>query len=94
MKTTDVAFSTDKNRIALRGAVNIRNQRFEDLNFALVNPYGCSVFQQSINGPFDSPDVSNVRVVKAIFGPVKNLFKRKKCKEVFYNGSVEGVTIQ
>jgi uncharacterized protein involved in outer membrane biogenesis len=91
LKAKDVAFSTGKNRIALHGGLSIWQQRYDSLNFALVNKYGCAVFQQQLNGSFEEPEASNVKVVKALFGPIRNIFTGKKCKETFYEGSVQPV---
>lgn len=86
--TQDVAFSTTDNIIAIQGAVDVWGQRFDTLDVALVNDHGCPVLQQRLTGSIDSPEVSDVKIVKALIGPLKNIFKRKKCKEVFYDGSV------
>ena len=88
LKASDVAFSTKQNRIAVHGAINLWSQTFEGVNFALVNEQGCAVFQQELNGRFVSPDVSNVRVVKTLIGPLRNIFTGRKCKNPFYSGSV------
>lgn len=84
----DVAFSTQQNRIALQGSLNLRQDYFTNIEFALINNEGCAVFKQSITGGFSSPKVSDVRVVKTLLGPVKNIFRGKKCKHPFYEGSV------
>ncbi|MCK5339354.1 MAG: hypothetical protein KAJ50_11095, partial [Bacteroidales bacterium] len=80
---------TQENRIAVKGAVNIWYKTFNELEFALVNDEGCAVFQQMISGRFTDPDVSEVKVVKTILAPVKNIFKGKKCKNPFYEGTVK-----
>jgi len=89
LSTEDVAFSTQENRIAVRGSVSLWHETFNDLEFALVNDAGCAVFQQSISGRFTEPEVSDVKVVKTIIAPVKNIFKGKKCKNPFYEGTVK-----
>jgi AsmA protein len=84
----DVAFSTMESRIALRGGLNIWQQKFNQLDFALVNDYGCAVFYQCLDGSFTSPEISEVKVAKTLLGPIKSIFTGKKCKEVFYEGTV------
>ncbi|NQT76336.1 MAG: AsmA family protein [Bacteroidetes bacterium] len=84
----DVAFSTARNRIALRGSLNIWQEIFNGLDIALINDHGCAVFHQQLSGSFYDPEVSDVKVVKTLLGPVKNIFTGKKCKHVFYEGSV------
>jgi len=89
LSTEDVAFSTQENRIAVRGSVNLWHETFNEIEFALVNDAGCAVFRQSISGSFTEPDVSKVKVVKTLLAPVKNIFKGKKCKHPFYKGTVK-----
>ena len=88
MHAEDVAFSTTRNRIALKGSLNIWQEKFNGLDIALINDHGCAVFHQRLSGSFYDPDVSDVKVVKTLLGPVKNIFTGKKCKHVFYEGSV------
>jgi AsmA protein len=87
--TRDVAFSTNQNRIAVQGSVDIWHQQFNEIDFALVNEHGCAVFQQKITGRFVDPQVSNVKVVKTLIGPLRNIFTGKKCRNPFYSGSVQ-----
>ena len=89
LSTEDVAFSTQENRIAVRGSVNLWHETFNELEFALVNDKGCAVFQQNISGRFTEPEVSEVKVIKTLIAPVKNIFKGKKCKHPFYEGTVK-----
>lgn len=51
----DVAFSTPQNRLAVKGKVNIVDQKFVDVKVALLNAKGCSVVEQKINGTFEKP---------------------------------------
>lgn len=85
----DVAFSTEENRIALQGSLNVWQDYFNIIEFALINNEGCAVFKQSITGSFSNPKVSDIKVVKTLLGPVKNIFRGKKCKNPFYEGSVK-----
>lgn len=84
----DVAFSTPTNRIALKGGLDIRYEMFDSLEFALVNNYGCAIFLQRLDGSFNNPEASKVKVVKTVLAPIKNLFTGKKCKYPFYEGSI------
>jgi hypothetical protein len=84
----DVAFSTPMNRIAVKGGLDIRYEMFDGLEFALVNNYGCAVFLQRLDGSFNNPEASKVKVVKTVLAPIKNLFTGKKCKYPFYEGSI------
>jgi len=89
LRAHDVAFSTNQNRIAVHGAINMWSQTFEGINFALVNEQGCAIFQQEVKGRFVAPEVSHVKVVKTLIGPLRNIFTGKKCKHPFYTGSVK-----
>ena len=89
LKIADVAFSTNENRIAVRGSVNLWHDTFNDIEFALINEEGCAVYQQEISGSFTNPDVSDLKVVGTLLAPVRNLFSGKKCKKPFYEGSVK-----
>jgi len=85
----DVAFSTNENRIAVKGSLNLWYESFNDIEFALVNDAGCAVFQQGISGSFSNPQTSDVKVVGTLLGPIKNIFKGKKCKNPFYEGMIK-----
>jgi len=68
--------------------LNIWQQHFNALEIALINEHGCAVFHQQVSGSFYEPEVSDVKVVATLLGPVKNIFHGKKCRHVFYSGSV------
>ncbi len=85
----DVAFSTNKNRIASNGFINFPDDSLS-ITFALLNKYGCSIFNQSINGDLNSPTLSKVKVVGTILAPVTNLVDDifgTDC-DVFYSGAI------
>ena len=77
------------NRIAVRGSVNLWHETYNDIEFALINEEGCAIYKQKISGNFTDPDISEVKVVRTLLAPVKNIFRRKKCKNPFYEGSVK-----
>jgi uncharacterized protein involved in outer membrane biogenesis len=89
----DVAMTTAKNRIALKGALDFVNDRFQDVTVALVDKRGCVRVQQTARGPFSQPDVEKPNVLVSMTGPVHTLVKQAKhllgghC-EVFYAGSL------
>jgi hypothetical protein len=91
---TDCAFSTPHNRVALKGKLDLVNERYENVIVALLDDKGCAKFKQSISGSFRSPKVGVVSAVESIAGPISNLYRKAKrffqggkC-EVFYNGAV------
>jgi AsmA protein len=57
VQLSDVAFSTLKNRVALKGKVNIVDETFVDMKAALLNAKGCSVVEQKVSGTFERPKV-------------------------------------
>jgi uncharacterized protein involved in outer membrane biogenesis len=90
----DVALATPKNRIAVSGSIDLVDERFRDLEVAVVEANGCAVVSQKIDGPFDKPRVEKPSFIATAAGPILNLLKGTariitggKCK-IFYNGSV------
>jgi AsmA protein len=86
----DAAFTTTKNRIALKGLIGFSDNSL-DLTIALLNKKGCSIFSQQVYGNLNAPTLGKVKVVGTVLAPVTNLVDDvtgKDC-DVFYNGSVE-----
>jgi len=91
----DVALSTKRNRIAMKGGLDFVNSRFDDVTVAALDEKGCAKFSQKIRGPFRKPQIEKVSTLKSLVGPAVKLFKKAqkfvglgKCK-VFYKGSVK-----
>jgi AsmA protein len=92
---TDCALATHHNRIALKGKLNLVNERFDNVTVAILDEKGCARFKQNISGTFASPSVGAVSAVESFAGPIFDLYRKAKrivqagkC-EVFYNGSVQ-----
>lgn len=93
--TSDVAVASTKNRVAAQGKLDLVQQKFDDFKVAILDTDGCVRFSQTINGPFQKPEVKKADLVTQIFKPVelairkskKLLFKEKAC-EPFYKGKV------
>ena len=90
----DVAFATDKNRMALHGRLDFASERFADVTTALIDARGCAKVKQKIHGTFQKPVVERPNFLEAIAGPAVKLLKKARdvfpggeC-EVFYAGSV------
>jgi uncharacterized protein involved in outer membrane biogenesis len=89
----DVAMTTAKNRIALKGGLDFVHDRFQDITVALIDKRGCVRVQQTARGPFSQPNVEKPNVLVSMSGPVHTLYKQAKhllgghC-EVFYTGSL------
>ena len=93
-EAVDVAMATKKHRIAMKGGLNLIDDRFEDVIVAVLDQGGCAVFIQKVRGPFSSPEIGNISVLKSLTRPVTNLvrsamklFGGRDC-DVFYSGSV------
>ncbi len=93
-KAHDVAFSTAKNRIALQGGIDYANSQFQDLKVAVVDPEGCAVVEQTIQGDFQNPMVDTPNFLVALAGPLMDIIERgvglftdKDC-DPFYTGRV------
>lgn len=90
----DVAFRTNKYRIAMTGNLDFKNDIYQDVNISLLNKDGCAAFRQKINGSFSNPETESINAFGTIFGPVENLWKdltkplRRPCTLV-YTGNLE-----
>ncbi len=99
---SDVAMATGKNRVALKGKLDIVKDRFLDLKFGVLDASNCAKFSQTIQGTFTKPKVkvdastveSAVNMASSLLGsfgiktPKIPTKKVGKCK-VFYNGVVK-----
>jgi uncharacterized protein involved in outer membrane biogenesis len=90
----DVALATKQNRIALKGSLDLINDRYRNITLAVLDEKGCAKLSQKINGSFNKPQIEKVSILKSIVGSVINMFDKTKrlftegrC-EVFYSGSV------
>ncbi|MGE5247665.1 MAG: AsmA-like C-terminal region-containing protein, partial [Verrucomicrobiota bacterium] len=90
----DVAFATRKNRIALKGKLDIVNERFLDVTVAVLDAKGCAKLRQRITGPFRNPQVDKVSALETVVTPILRLFAqtrvlvdRSRCTP-FYTGAV------
>jgi len=84
----DVAIKTPKNRIAVKGDIDLKNARIKRLYIAILNKRGCAKFLQKIkmldDGSIDVSDKLNV-----VTTPFKKLFDRGEQCRVFYRGRVK-----
>ena len=92
---SDCALATRHNRVALKGNLDLLNERYENVTVALLDDKGCAKFKQSISGSFGSPRIGAVSRIESLAGPIFKLYSKAKsfvqggkC-EVFYNGTVQ-----
>jgi len=90
----DVALSTHRNRIALRGGIDFVNERFNGVTVAVIDAKGCASVRQKIRGSFRKPQIEQPKILRSLTGPAITLLKKGrdllpggKC-DVFYAGSV------
>lgn len=90
----DVAFSTEKNRIALKGKLDLLNGQFVDVTVAALDGKGCAKIRQKITGPFGDPRMAKTSLLQSFAEPILGAFGRagkllgiSSC-EPFYTGAV------
>ncbi len=94
VRARDVAFRTPENRLALAGALDFGDYRFEDMRVAVLDRDGCAVVEQRITGPFREPEIGRPNFLVAAAGPLLDFIRRGVRKitgadcEVFYTGSI------
>ena len=86
----DVAFATNKNRIAANGFVDIVEEKL-DITIAVLNTDGSSKISQNVQGSIENPQFGEIKVLQSILAPVTNLFNSmlRIQSEIFYDGSVK-----
>jgi hypothetical protein len=91
----DVAMATKHHRLALKGSVDLINEKFNALTLALVDSNGRAIVKQQLNGPFRDPTVKKPALLMSLAGPAVNLFNKgvslfaSNNGEIFYNGTVK-----
>lgn len=86
-KAKDVAFSTTRHRVAVKGWIDIPGKRFENLTIAIVDPAGCTLNSETINGPFVKPEIKGGGIIeRTVIRPLRKMLEAD-C-ELFYSGSV------
>lgn len=92
---TDCALATRRNRVALKGKLDLVGERYDNVIVALLDDKGCAKFTQGIRGPFGNPKVGAVSAVGSLAEPIFDFYRKAKrfvqggrC-EVFYNGAVQ-----
>lgn len=90
----DVAFSTGKTRIALKGKLDLVNGRFVDVTVAVLDGKGCAKIRQRISGPFGDPRMDKTSVLQSFAEPILGFFEQARKRvgptscEPFYAGTV------
>jgi uncharacterized protein involved in outer membrane biogenesis len=72
----DAALSTAENRIALDGGLDFVNLRFRDMRVAVIDPEGCALVEQRIQGGFHDPAIEEPNVLVTLAAPFVDLLER------------------
>jgi AsmA protein len=93
-KTQDVAFKTAKHRVAAQGAIDLKEQTYQNFEIGFLDAQGCAKLVQTIEGSLTQPSFRITRsLIKTITAPVTNMTNRVEnmltggC-EKFYQGTV------
>ena len=70
------AMATKENRIALQGALDLVNERFDEVTMALIDAKGCATVRQKIRGTFQKPVVEKPSTLKSLPGRCSSCSKR------------------
>lgn len=90
LQSTDVAFATPKNRIAVNGAIDFGRDSIPGIQVAVVDKNGCSLMDQKLYGKFSAVQTGKLNVAKTLIGSVINFVDAlvgKDCQPV-YQGEV------
>jgi AsmA protein len=95
VEAEDVAFATRENRLAVKGKVDLVNEKYEDFIVAVIDEKGCAELTQIIYGPLNDPRFKKTSIVKSAVGSVTSIIDKTaklisggKC-EAFYQGSIQ-----
>jgi len=89
----DVAFATDRYRIALRGNLDLVNADYDDVMISVVNKPGCPAVSLQMNGPFAFPETETLSHISRYSISIDSFWKdlanstRKNCDNI-YSGSI------
>jgi hypothetical protein len=90
----DVALASKKQRIAMKGGLDLINERFVDVTIAALDKRGCAVYSEKVRGSFHKPQIEKESIFESIANSVSNpledawkFIQGKECT-VFYSGSV------
>lgn len=93
-RAQDVAFTTRKHRIALRGELDLPGERFVGIEVGALDAKGCARLRQRISGSFRSPTLDKVSILESATAPLLGLLEQTKkllapgtCTP-FYEGTV------
>ncbi|MBE0491435.1 MAG: AsmA family protein [Sulfurospirillum sp.] len=99
VKLSDIALATSKNRVAIKGDLDLLKERFLDVKVGVLDAKNCAKYSQTIGGTFTKPNVkvdegainTVINLATSLFGKTKNMLGNdtNKACEVFYSGVVK-----
>jgi hypothetical protein len=92
----DVAFSTEKYRLAVKGKIDLIQSEFIDFKVATIDKKGCPIYQETVMGKLGDPTIKKVNfLVKGVVNPISSLVSKVtkqlniNCDKPFYTGVVK-----
>lgn len=75
----DVAFATGKTRIAAKGAINLKNDNFDNFEIGILDEKNCAKLSQKIKGTLQNPKIelskatvqTAINLATSLFGKIK-----------------------
>jgi AsmA protein len=93
-RAKDVALRTKENRVAVHGAIDLPQRRYEGITLAVLDSQGCATLTEEISGPLTKPSVQPISLLQTLTGPLAGLLEKVReiidpgeCKP-FYEGTV------
>jgi AsmA protein len=90
LQTEDVAFRTERNRLAFQGGIDFVNDSIPGLTVYLIDEKGCSLMEQRIYGRTNDLKTGKLKIAETLLGSVINLVKSvvgDDCRPV-YSGRI------
>ena len=98
---SDVAMATGKSRVAIKGQLNLLDERFLGVKLGIMDANNCAKYSQTIEGTFTKPSIkvdesmidTVTNMATSLFGKISGVVapakkENKKCT-VFYDGVVK-----
>ena len=93
-RAKDVALRTRENRVAVRGAIDLSERRYDGITLAVLDSRGCAELTEKISGPLAKPSIQPISMLNTLAGPLAWLLNKfqeivdpRECRP-FYEGSV------
>lgn len=78
-RLSDVAMATGKNRVAIKGDLDILKERFLDVKLGILDEKNCAKYAQTIQGTFAKPSIKiDENVVNSVVNIASSLLKKSQ----------------